>query len=153
MTQNINSFSPNREKGQLVNDTAVSTITCKISSTSTEVFGPATAVKIVNVADATLPVVEKAAATDSIFGFISYNYKSNVPVAGDLVEISSFGQEMFMEASGAIAGGGLVEIVAATDKVAGSAGTNKVVGINMIRVGADGELTRVLIQTPKVNQL
>tara|TARA_R110002126_G_scaffold34891_11_gene107641 strand:- start:497 stop:958 length:462 start_codon:yes stop_codon:yes gene_type:complete len=153
MTQNINSFSPNREKGQLVNDIAASTITCKISSTSTEVFGPATAVKIINVAGATLPVVEKAAATDSIFGFISYNYKSNTPVAGDLVEISSFGQEMVMEAGGAIAGGGLVEIVAATDKVAGSAGTNKVVGINMIRVGADGELTRVLIQTPKVNQL
>jgi len=152
MTQNINTFAPNYEKGQLVNDAMASTVPCQIDPASTSTIAAGTAVKIIDKAGASLPVVEKAAATDEVFGFVRYNAKANNYKAGGIVDVASFGQEMYMEASAAVNGGALVEIVAADDTVITSSGTNKIVGINLLKV-ASGELARVLIQAPKVNQV
>lgn len=154
MVQNSNQFAPTFEKGQLVNDRAESTITCRFNPDSTAAASmvPGVAVKLVNLAGQTLPVVDVAAATEEIFGFLPYNLKTNTFVAGDIMAIASFGQEMWMEASAAINGGASVEIVAAGSTVITSAGTNAIVGINMLPV-ADGDLARVLIQTPKINQV
>jgi hypothetical protein len=152
MVQNINQFAPTNEKGQLVNDKAASTITCIIDPDSVATIGAGTAVKLVDEAGYGLPVVEKAAATDVIFGFVPYNIKKNTFVADDIVAIASFGQEMWMEAGEIIAGGAVVEIVEVGDTVITSAGINKIVGINLTNV-ASGGLARILIQTPKINQL
>ncbi|MGL5113640.1 MAG: DUF2190 family protein [Flavobacterium sp.] len=151
-TLNLNQAFTNVIKGQIAQGTNTNRQSVKILSTSVAAFGAATAVKIV---DGTSPVieVEKAAATDAIFGFITYDPVDNSPIAGDLVQIALAGVEMYMEAGAAIVRGAKLEIVATGDKVITSAGTNKIVGLALDKAAASGDIIKVLILEPLIAQL
>ena len=151
-TLNLNQAFTNVVKGQIAQGTNTNKQSVLILSTSVNTFGAATAVKIVNDTNPIISV-EKAAATDVIFGFITYNPVDNSPVAGDLVQIAMNGVEMYMEAGAAIARGAKLEIVATGDKVITSAGTNKIVGLALDAAAASGDIIKVLILEPLIAQL
>ena len=83
MTQGLNQFTMSQEKGQLTLGLNTNVLSMQISTSSTNTFGPATAVKLVG-----SRVIEKASATDKIFGFITFQRKTNVHTAGKMVEIA-----------------------------------------------------------------
>ncbi len=151
-TLNLNQAFTNVIKGQIAQGTNTNKQSVLILSTSVNTFGAGTAVKIVDGTSAILEV-EKAAATDAILGFITYNPVKNTPVAGDLVQIALAGVEMNMEAGAAILRGAKLEIVATGDKVITSAGTNKIVGIALDKAASTGDIIKVLILEPLIAQL
>ena len=152
MAFNLNQAFPVPVKGQIAQGVDTNKQSFRIDPTSVATFGAATAVKLV---DGTTPLayVEKAAATDKIIGFITYNPVDNSPIAGDLVQVAMSECEMFMEAGAAILRGALLEIVATGDKVITSAGTNKIIGIAMDKASASGDIIKVKILEPLVAQL
>lgn len=153
MALTMNQFSMQAVKGQLNLGVNANVINARIKSDSVATFGSGSAVKIVDIASNGEIIVEKAAATDEIYGFITYKIKDNSPVAGDRVEVAFANSFMIMEAGAAIAAGASLEIVASGDKVITNAGSNKVVGIALKKAAADGDLIIVHILTPLVNQI
>lgn len=148
----LNQAFPAPIKGQISQGSTVNKQTMQIYASSVATFGSATAVKLVDNANP-LAGVEKAAATDAIIGFLTYNVIDNTPIAGDLVQVAMNDTEMYMEAGAAIARGAKLEIVASGDKVITSAGTNKIVGIAMDKAAASGDIIKVRILSPLVGQL
>lgn len=154
MTVNMNQFSMNALKGQLTLGVNSNVITARINPASSENNIPAgAALKLVDTTSAGEVIVDKAAATDDIFGFLVYSTKENNPTKGDRVQVAFSNCIMIMEASEAIAGGALVEIVAASNKIALSDGTNNIVGKTLRKCAADGDLIPVLILAPLSNQV
>lgn len=147
-TFELNQFNQTAIKGDLTLGLNNNVISCKIKSDSSSTFTAGTAVKIVDVANS-IPVIEKAAATDSIFGFIIYNRKNNAPIAGDIVEVAFDNSVMLMEASASIASGATLEIVATGDTVITNAGTNKVIG-RALRKASSGDIIPVVIFSVRV---
>jgi len=144
---NSNQFSQQRAKGYLTDKTNVNIRNCRILPTSVNSFSLGTAVKIVN-GVSKVSLVEKALATEEIFGFIVSNFKKNTPVAGDIVEVAYDNSSLSMEAGAAIAAGALLEIVSASDKVITNAGVNVKIGMAMEQATADGDIIEVKIKTP-----
>ncbi len=154
MALDINQFTQSAQKGQMTFGVNLNVLTARVyASTVATTLIPGCAVKLVDVAGNT-PIIDKAAATDPIFGFIVFDpKKASAAVAGDVVEIAFDNSFMFMEAGAAIAQGAAVEIVAATNKVITSAGINKIVGIAMRKATADTNIIPVMIKTPLINQV
>jgi hypothetical protein len=124
-------------------------ISCEIDSSSAGSLVPGQAVKIVSAAGGIPNVVECAAASDDVFGFIAYDIKDTTFSSGDKVEIAfSRGSAMYMEASAAITANAKVMIVLSGNKVATATSTNMIVGRALDRAAASGDLIRVIIDLP-----
>lgn len=153
MTRQVNQFKPTPTKGQLVYGRENGFIQpVIIDPASAETFTPGTPVKIIDKDDAYVPVVEKCANTDIADGLIILSLRKENPEAGDEVEIAQNGNVMYLTAGAAIAGGALVAYNSANDSVITAAGTSKILGKCLSKVG-NGELAKIQILSPLVAQV
>ncbi len=144
--QNQNQTSQGPIKGGLSAVPNPATISCQITINSVSTFYAGTAVKLISGTANTI-LVEKAAATDQIFGFVILNPKKPSHVAGGKVEVALPGSVMEMESNAAFNRGQLVEIVASGDKVIAYAGVNTAAGVALDSTTGAAQLARVLIRT------
>jgi hypothetical protein len=142
MTQNLNQFTMTQEKGQLTLGLNTNVLSLQINVNSTNTFGPATAVKLIG-----SKKVEKALPTDKIFGFITFQRKTNAYTAGKMVEVAFDNTVMIMEASGTINAGDYV-VISANDTIATSNGTDTIIGQALDSALNVGDKIAVLIKTP-----
>lgn len=148
----LNQAFPILVKGQIVSGYNSNQLSVQINPSSVGTFVGGTAVKLID-GTQKIPVVDVAAATDDIYGFVTYSIKDNTPAAGDIINLAIGNTVMAMQASAAIVRGAKVEIVASGAKVATSAGTNKIVGIALDKASAADDLIRVQILAPLVAQV
>ena len=144
--QNQNQVGQGPIKGGLSAVPNPATLSVQITTASSNTFYGATAVKLISGTANTI-LVEKAAATDQIFGFVIVNPKKPSHTAGGKAEIALAGSVMEMESGAAISRGQMVEIVAATNTVIAWAGTNTACGVALDTASAANQLLRVLIRT------
>ena len=148
--QNQNQFAMGPIKGGLSAVPNPATISCQITTASASTFYGATAVKLISGTANTI-LVEKAAATDQIFGFVILQPKKPSHTAGGKVEIALSGSVMEMESGGAFNRGQMLEIVASGDKVIVYGNVNSPIGIALDTASATGQLVRVLIRSMDEN--
>lgn len=152
MNQYVNQFAMTPEKGMLTLAANVNVLTAVVKRDGSNTLTPAMAVKLVDVTDSEI-IVDAAAATDAIFGFVTLQVIKNSYPIGSRVEIAFRDCVMNMTAGAAIVRGAKLEIVAASTKVITNAGVNQVVGLALDKAAADGDIIRVLILSPDVNQI
>lgn len=149
MAQTMNQFNQAPVQGMLDLRFNPNTISCAIDVSSAGSLVPGTAVKVVDNAGGVPKVVECAADTDDVFGFINYNIKNAKFNAYDAVEISAFRDNvMYMTAGAAIARNAKVEIVVASVKVITATSGKTIVGRAYDKAAADGDIIRVVIDLP-----
>ena len=144
MNQNMNQFSQGAIKGSVAKLPASNVISCQLKIGGTELYA-GSAVKLVT-GDANTILIDKAAATDQIFGFAVFSPKLAKFTAGQSLEVALAGTVMYMESSEAFNRGQNVEYVASGDKVAAYAGVNTSVGIALDTASGAGVLVRVMIR-------
>lgn len=128
------------------------TISCEIDSTSAGSLVPGQAVTMVDSSNGIPKVVEAAANTDDIFGFINYNQKNATFSAYDKVEVSIFrGNVMWMTVSAAVARWAKLMIVVSGSKVATATVGKTVIGRALDKASANNDLIRVFIDLPATN--
>lgn len=132
-------------KGMLVNGTNTNQVSCIVDPASTNTFNGGTKVKITGQSNQ-ITYVDKAAATDRGYGFVTYSNVTNTWVAGDQIMIALDTNTMNMEAGAAIAAGAAVESVPTGDKVITAAGTNKICGYAVTSAGTSGDIIQVEIK-------
>lgn len=112
---------------------------------------PGAAVKMVDSADGVPKVVGCAADSDEVLGFINFDIKTIVFLAGAPAEISMAGNVMYLYATAAIARGVQVTLDLTTNggvrAAAGHTG-DKIVGWAYDKASAPGALIRVFLKTP-----
>ena len=148
MAQLINQFAQTPEKGMLDEKLNVNTIPVQIDLTEAAPCVAGQAVKMVD-DDSGIPTVTKCTAdADNVLGFINYDIKSQDFPAGARAEISMSGNVMYLEAVGAIARGVRVTLASGTvGGVASATSADNVVGWALDKA-ANGQLLRVMLQTP-----
>lgn len=149
MTQIMNQFAQSEVKGSL--DMAYNTTVLSVMLHSTAGVGlvAGQAVKVVDEADGVIKVIEVAANTDDVFGFINYDVRRATFTAGDYVEVSAVnGCVMYMEASAAIARWARVSVVVSGSKVVTASAALTVVGRAFDKAATTGDLIRVWILLP-----
>jgi hypothetical protein len=127
-TFTLNQAFPTAIKGSDVTGYNQNNIDGIINPASTSTIYGGTALKIVG-SSGGVTMYDKAATTDAIAGFARYNRINNTYFPGSTVSVAYDLSFMYMEASGTIAAGAEVEIVASGDTIVTSGGTNTVVGI------------------------
>jgi hypothetical protein len=150
--QNVNQFLQTPILGMLDQGAPFyGTISCEIDASESGTLVAGQPVKMFNSAGGVPKVVAASAVSDNILGYITYNKKDVSFVAGDRVEISTFGNVMYLISVGAIDRGAQVEAsllyVGGVKTETGSSGA-RVVGWAFDKATADGTLIRVMIQTP-----
>ena len=126
-------------------------VSCIIDSSSAGSLLPGQPVKVVSNGTATPSVVECAANSDDVYGFIVYSIKDQNFNAGMKVEIAAMRDNvMYMQASAAIARNAQVAIVVGlTDPLVVTATTGMtIVGRAYDRATAAGQMIRVQIDLP-----
>lgn len=107
------------------------------------------AVKMVDSADGVPKVIGCAANADNVFGFLNYDIKSKVYVAGSKAECSISGNFIYLYATGAIARMARVSLDLSTNGGVASITTGaNVVGYAYDKASAAGQLIRVKLITP-----
>lgn len=147
MALNINQFSQSVVKGMLdMKQGPTNVMSCLVASTSAGGLVPGQAVKLVNNLGGLPDVVECAADSDDVFGFIAYNIKDQTFSAGDKVGIAfDTGSIMYMEASAAIAVNAKCMIVLSGSKVATATTGKTLIGRALDKATAAGDLIRVRV--------
>lgn len=110
------------------------------------------AVKVIDSADGVPKVVGCAASSDDVFGFINFDIKTVVFLAGMTAEVSCAGNVMFLYATAAIARMAKVELDLSTNggvKTSATSGAT-IVGYVYDKATAPGDLVRVVVQTPYI---
>lgn len=149
MTQAQNQFQQSAEKGMMDLRFNSNIISCQVDATSAGGLIPGQPVKLVDSVGGVPKIVECAADSDDVFGFIVFDIKSKQYNVGDKVEIAAFHDcVMYMEASAAIVRGEKVEIVLAGVKVATAASGKMIVGRALDKATAAGQLIRVVTNLP-----
>jgi hypothetical protein len=149
MTLSQNQFAQTPIQGLLDLRFNVNSISAEIDAGSAGGLVPGQAVKLVDSAGGIPKVVECAADTDDVYGFINYDIKSQSFEAGDRVELSVMRDNvMYMTASAAIARGAKIMIVVAGNKVATATSGKTIAGRAFDKASADGDLIRVTIDLP-----
>lgn len=144
MAQNMNQFSQGTVKGQVMGIPTPATLSAQVTTGGTTVY-PGYAVKLVDGVANTI-LVNAAAATDDIFGFVVFNPKKSSFAALDALEVALPGTVIILEAGASIARGQTIEYVASGGKVTGYAGTNTPCGVALDKATASGQLIRVLVR-------
>ena len=144
MVQLQNQFIQTPEKGQLTLDPNWSSLNVQVSTNEAATLVPGRAVLIEDAVGKQIPVVKAALTTDAIFGFVTFNVRTDEYVALDQVKVAKTNDIMLMEASAAIARGASLEYVVTGQKVATKA-TGTTIGVALDKAAADGDLIRVLI--------
>lgn len=144
MAQNMNQFSQGTVKGQVMGVPNPATLSAQIKSGGTTVY-PGYAVKLVDGTANTI-LVDAAAATDDIFGFVIWNPKKSSFAALDALEVALPGTVIILEAAASVARGQSAEYVATGGKVTSYGGTNTPIGVFLDKATAAGQLVRVLIR-------
>ncbi len=147
--QSLAQRAPTRLSGDILENYQNEIDAGRLLSTSVNTFIPRTAIKIDSNNKGQL-VFEKAAATDNIYGFIIRDLKdgdnlSPTDSISSQVSVLKKGR-MYMVAGALINAGAKLEIVAASNKVITSAGTNTVIGIAIESASADGSIILVEVQ-------
>ena len=143
--QNQNQVAQGPIKGGLSAVPNPATISCQVTLASSSTLYGGTAVTLVDGTANTI-LVDKASATQPIFGFVVLNPKKPSHAAGGKVEVALAGSVMEMEAAAAFSRGQLLEIVATGDKVQLWANVNVAIGVALDTATAAGQLVRVLIR-------
>lgn len=144
MTQTSNQFIQTPEKGQLTLDPNWSTLNTQVSVNEAGTLVAGQSVLIEDAAGAQIPVIKATVTTQAIFGFITYNVRTDSYTAQDQAKIAKDGDVMYMEAGAAIARGAALEVVITGNKVQTQA-TGTTIGTALDKAAADGDLIRVLI--------
>ena len=106
-------------------------------------------VKLVDSAGGVPKVVECAANTDTVLGFIVYDLKKASHAVDDAVEIDTgFDDVMWMTAGAAIARGALLMIQVSGVKVVTATTGKPIIGWAMDKAAADGDLIKVSLSCP-----
>ena len=93
-----------------------------------------------------VPFVDKRAAdTDGIFGVKIFSTKENSDAPGEVFEVAGQGAVMWLEASAAIARGGIVALVIATEGQVVTRTTEEILGVALDKAKAANDLIRVFI--------
>jgi len=147
MTLNINQFNQSTIQGALDLKFGGTVVSCQVDVSSAGNLVPGQPVKMVDSAGGIPKVVELAADSDEVFGFLCYdlkqpNFDAYAPVE---VAVRNGGACMFMTASAAIARNAVVGPVLSGVKVKTSAGGTADVGRAYDKAAADGDLIRVLL--------
>lgn len=126
------------------------TVSCIVDISSAGNLVPGQAVKMVgNVPGGVPHVVECAANSDDVYGFINYNIKNQNFSALDNVEISAMRNNvMYMTASAAILRNAQVAVVIASQKVVTATSGMRIIGRAFDEATAADQLIRVTIDLP-----
>lgn len=144
-----NQFAQSPIQGMLDLRFNVNTVSCEVDLSSAGDLVPGQAVKMVDSAGGTPKVVECAADSDDVFGFINYSIKDRVFNALDKVEISALrGNVMYMTSSAAISRNAKVAIVVSGSLVVTASTGKTIVGRAYDKATASGQLIRVVIDLP-----
>ncbi len=152
-TQQQNSFAQSVITGVLDLRLNYNTIAVQVAVAETASLYPGSPLKFSDVAVVggnTVPEVLLATAiTDSVCGFVNYNTKNRVFVAGDILEMSCAGNVMYLMSTAAIARGAQLMIDPLTKGgVKTLASTGNYVGYALDKVAAAGTNFRVMLQCP-----
>jgi hypothetical protein len=147
MTQLQNQQSQTPIQGQLDMQYNSNVINAVVDTTSGGGLVPGTPVKIVDNAGGVPKVVECAADTDDVIGFIQYAIRNATYAVGDAVPIAlvNGGAAMYLAASAAIARGASVMVVISGVKVATATSGKTIVGRALDKAAANGDLIRILM--------
>lgn len=152
MTQLQNQFSQSQVLGQLDLQHNANVISAQIDTTSAGGLVPGQAVKLVDTANGLPLVVEAAADTDDVIGFIAYGIRNASYAVGDRVSIAlvSGGAAMYLNSNAAIARGASCMVVIATPGNVATATSGKtIVGRALDKATAANQLIRVLMLPAK----
>lgn len=150
MTQSQNQFAQTAEKGTVdLDGLPTNVLSCQVSFSELSDIVDGQAIKIEDSAGGVPKVLALDALTDNIDGYVVKTQKQSTYVAGDRLQVAIDGTVMVMEANGAIARRGEVEVagLGTTAKVAPALGTNTKGGIALDKASADGDLIRVYIRS------
>lgn len=145
----INSFKITPVQGEVDLNFAGSVVSARVYSSESAALVAGQAVKLVNSAGGVPEVTALTSNSDTIFGFVTRNFKDASYPAYASVEIALAGSVVWMTAGAAIARGASVEVAYTTTKVIAAAGTNPSAGFAYDKAAADGDLIRVFVQTPR----
>lgn len=143
--QNMNQFTMGPIKGSVAHTPGQNVLSAQVSKDSVNTLKAGSAVKLMSGAGEAIQV-DKAAATDDIFGFVVFNPKKNSYTATDALEVALPGTVMNMEAQAAFNRGQSLEYVASGDLVKAYAGVNSPIGVALDTASAAGKIARVLIR-------
>ena len=149
MAQQLNQFVQAPIVGMLDMKFNWNTKSAEIDASQVGSLAQGQAVKIVDSAGGIPKVVGCTADTDEVFGFINYDIKSQLFVAGDRVEISQKGNVMFLVATAAVARGAQVVLDTAGGVYPAALGSGKcLVGFALDKATAPGDIIRVELSVP-----
>lgn len=152
--QSPNQFAQTMEKGQLDLNRFSDVVTCRVSTSASASLVPGQAVTLADEAGKTISVIDGVSGpTVKAFGVVLRNLKQSEFAVNEMVEVAINGSVVYMEASEAIARGGLVAYSVTGEKVAEAVSTNEVLGIAMDKASADGDLIRVMLAPATVSQV
>lgn len=147
MAQLANQFNQSPLKGMLDLRLGGAVVQAQVDVSSAGSLVPAQPVKVVDSAGGVPKVVECAADSDEVWGFLVYDQIKAVFDAYDAVTVAlvNGGAAMYMEASAAIARNAVVGIVLSGVKVKTSASGSRDVGRAYDKAAADASLIRVIL--------
>lgn len=149
MALNQNQFGMSVVKGQMDLRFNQNMISCEIDSSSAGGLIAGQPVKLVDSAGGIPKIVELAADTDEVFGFINYDLRRATFGAYDKVEVAALrGNIMYMEAASAIARGAPVMCVLSGVKVDDLTSGKTCIGRALDKAANAGDLIRVVIDLP-----
>lgn len=149
MTLNQNQFGLLPIKGMMSLRPSLKTVAAQIDSTEAGELVAGQAVKLVDSAGGVPKVIAVAADSDVTFGFIAYNQKNAVFVAGDQVEVATgFDDCMYMEAASAIGRGDKLMVVVSGSKVDNVTAGKPIIGYAYDKAASSGDLIRVILACP-----
>lgn len=146
---NQNQFDMSVVQGMMSLLQAHNVISAQIGSAEAGSLVAGQSVKIVDTAGKIPQVIACASDSDETFGFIVYDVKSRVFVAGDRCEISTgFNDVMYMTAGAAIAVSAKLMPVIASKKVITATSGKPIACLALDKAAADGDLIRVTVTCP-----
>lgn len=149
MALSQNQFQQIAIQGQHALRPPAKVISAQVDVTSAGGLVPGQPVKLVDSAGGVPKVVELAADTDVVYGFIVYDIKKPTFAAYDAVEINTgYDDVMVMTAQAAIARGAKLMVHLSGVKVKTATSGKPVVAWALDKAAADGDLIRAVIVLP-----
>lgn len=150
MSQLQNQFSQSAVKGLLDLRFNPSVMSCQVDASELGSLVPGQAVTMVDSADGIPKIIAAADDEADVFGFIVYDVKSDVYVAGDRCEVAfASGNVMYMLSDAAIARyAQVMPVISGVEVATATLGDKAIIGRALDKASAGGQLIRVLIDLP-----